>query len=111
MLTVEKFSLLTKERKRSYLSKAFYPTIRNNRKKVQNFQIFIENADDEELVEFYDVIIHPEKRSQYIDKKNKQIKQWNEELKKIRKEFDSAKMDMYESLDKNEADNMLNGIE
>ena len=111
MLTVEKFGWLTKERKRSYLSKAFYPTIINNRKKVQNFEIFIENANDEELVEFYDIIIHPEKRFQYIDNQNKKIRQWNEELKKIKKEFDSAKKDMYESLDKNEADNMLNSIE
>lgn len=111
MLTVEKFSWLTRESKRSYLSKVFYPTIRNNRKKVKNFEIFIENADNEELVEFYDVIIHPEKRSQYIDNQNKKIRQWNEELKKIKREFDSAKMDMYESLDKNEADNMLNSIE
>jgi hypothetical protein len=57
------------------------------------------------------VILHPEKRRQYMDNQNKKINQWNEELKKINKDFASAKMEMYESLDKKEADNILNDIE
>ena len=108
MLKTETFKKLTTENKSDYLYKMLYENVKNNKKIKRSFLVFIYNANDEDLVDFYDVILHPEKRRQYMDKQNNKIRQWNEELKKINKEYISARMEMYESLDKNEADNMLN---
>lgn len=111
MLKLEDFKGLTTEDKSDYLYKILHSTVENDKKRERSFLIFIYNAEDEDLVEFYDVILHPEKRRQYMDNQNKKINQWNEELRKINKDFASAKMEMYELLDKKEADNILNDIE
>lgn len=111
MLKLEDFKGLTIENKSDYLYRILYSRVKNDKKRERNFLVFIYNAEDEDLVEFYDAILHPEKRRQYMDNQNKRINQWNEELKKINKDFASARIEMYESLDKNEADNILNDIE
>lgn len=107
MLMTEEFRGFKRETKSDYLFNMLYPQIKDDNKKKKSFLVFIYNAEDEDLVEFYDAIIHPEKRRQYMDNQNNKIRQWNEELKKISKDFASAKMQMYESLDKNDADYML----
>jgi len=111
MLKLEDFSGLTTEDKSDYLYRILHSRVEKNKKRERSFLVFIYNAEDEDLVEFYDVILHPEKRRHYMDNQNKRISQWNEGLKKINKDFDSAKMEMYELLDKKEADNILNDIE
>lgn len=111
MLEIEGFSQLTTENKSDYLFQIMYDKVKDDKQRKRSFLVFIENAEDEDLIEFYDVILHPEKRRPYIDKLNNQIKQWNEELKRINKDFISARMQMYDSLDKNEADNILNNIQ
>ena len=62
MLKVEAFKKLTTENKSDYLHEMFYDNVKDNKKVRNAFLIFIYNSDDEELVEFYDAIIHPEKR-------------------------------------------------
>lgn len=111
MLKLEDFKGLTIEDKSDYLYRILHSRVKNDKKRERNFLVFIYNAEDGDLVEFYDAILHPEKRHQYMDNQNKKISQWNEELKKINKDFTSARIEMYESLDKNEADNILNDIE
>ena len=78
MLKTEEFKCLSREQKSDYLFKMFYPEIKYDKDKKKNLQIFIYNADDEELLEFYDAFIHPEKRRLYIDKQNEQIKNEND---------------------------------
>ena len=111
MFTVEEFRNLPRNMKRNYLYKIVSPYLDNNEEKKTDFEMFIFNVDDGELVDFYDVIIHPEKRSQYMSNQNKKIKQWNYELKKINMDFTFAKEEMYESIDKSEAENILNNAE
>lgn len=110
MLELEHFRKLKRENKSDYLHTILSSKFKNNEKRKRNFLVFIYNAEDEDLVEFYDVILHPEKRSQYVDRQNEKIKKWYEEIKRINKEFVAAKTQMYESLDKNAANNVLNNI-
>jgi hypothetical protein len=62
MLKVEAFKKLTTENKSDYLYEMFYDNVKDNKKVRKSFLIFIYNSNDEELVEFYDAVIHPEKR-------------------------------------------------
>lgn len=110
MLELKYFMKLKRENKSDYLHKILLPKFKNDEKRKRNFLVFIYNAEDEDLVEFYDVILHPEKRSQYLDSQNEKFKKWYEEIKRINKEFIAAKTQMYESLDKNAANNILNNL-
>lgn len=110
MLKTEAFKRLTIENKADYLHQMFYDNVKDNKKIKKAFLFFIYNSEDEDLVEFYDAIIHPEKRKWYMDKQNEKIKDWNKELKEMNKKLFEAKVDMYEFKDRNKADNILNNI-
>ena len=75
MLKIEEFSKLITENKSDYLFQIMYDKVKDDKQKKRSFLVFIENAKDEDLTEFYDVILHPEKHRLYIDKLNNQIKQ------------------------------------
>jgi hypothetical protein len=70
MLNLDSFKKLSSDYKVQYLYEILYSEIKQNRR---NFQVFIYNSDDEDLIEFYDVILHPEKRKLYIDKQNERM--------------------------------------
>lgn len=110
MLKVEAFKKLTTENKSDYLHEMFYDNVKDNKKVRKAFLIFIYNSDDEELVEFYDAIIHPEKRKWYMDRQNTKIKNRNNEMGEMNKKLFEAKTEMYDSMDKNEADKILDNI-
>ena len=111
MLKVEAFKKLTTENKSDYLHEMFYDNVKDNKKVRKAFLIFIYNSDDEELVEFYDAIIHPEKRKWYMDRQNTKIKNRNNEMRDMSKKLFEAKTQMYDSIDKNEAEKILDNIQ
>ena len=111
MLKTEAFKRLTIENKADYLHQMFYDNVKDNKKIKKAFLFFIYNSEDEDLVEFYDAIIHPEKRKWYMDRQNTKIKNRNNEMRDMSKKLFEAKTQMYDSIDKNEADKILDNIQ
>ena len=108
-MNLERFSNLNRDNKIHYLSQIFLPIIEKG-EDMKSLEIFLFWSSDDELIEFYEAILNPEKVAWYIKKQWENLKRNEEELKQINNLFSQAKIEMLGSLDKENADNILNDI-
>ena len=110
MLSWEEFKTLTNENKRLVLETYLLPIIKDQPNGTWFLETFVFGATDEEMCEFYEVLLHPETQDSYISKQGNQIKSMNNEIKHLHQLFMQAKNEMNESLEKEDAESILQNI-
>jgi len=110
MLSWEEFKTLTSENKRLLLETYLLPIIKDQPNGTWFLETFLFWSTEEELCEFYEVILHPEKKEEYISKQGDKIKSMNNEIKHLYQLFRQAKNEMQEGLEKEDAESILKNI-
>lgn len=110
MLTMDLFSKLDRGEKWSYLSKILYPIVKDEEGRDETLETFLLGASDEDFVEFYEILLNPEKIDSYINKKWEEIRKWNLEIKNLSNRLNRAKIEMMESINQEDSDEVLRQI-
>ena len=110
MLSSEEFKTLTNENKRLVIETYLLPLLKDQPNGTWFLETFVFWATDEELCEFYEVILHPEKKEEYIAKQGAKIKSMNNEIHHLYQLFKQAKNEMQEGLEKENAESILQNI-
>jgi len=110
MLDLNSFKILDIDEKIHYLWSILHPIVNHDKDWERNLEIFLFGSSDAELSEFYEIMLNPEKIDSYIEKKWKQIKEWNAEIKNLENLLNCAKIEMQEGLDKEDLDKILEDI-
>lgn len=109
MLDLNIFKKLNIEEKIVYLSDVIHFII-NDENLDKNSRIYLSRLSDTDLIELYEVILNPKKINTYIEKKWKEIKDWNAEIKNLETLLNHAKIEMQEKLEQENTDEILNKI-
>lgn len=110
MIYGEEFKTLTHENKRLLIETYLLPRIQNHPEMTGFLETFVLGASDDEMSEFYEVILHPEKMQDYIARQTAHLKSMNHEIEHLRDLFFQAKNEMHETLEKEDAESILNNI-
>jgi len=110
MISLEEFKTFNHEKKRLILETYLLSKIKDKPDGTWFLETFVFGATDEEMCEFYEVLLHPETQDTYISKQGNQIKSMNNEIKHIHQLFMQAKNEMNESLEKEDAESILQNI-
>jgi hypothetical protein len=110
MLTLQEFINLDLDNKIHYLSGILHPIVKDDKDWEKNLEIFLFGSSDKDLVEFYEILLDPEKTNSYIDKRWKDLKEWNLKVENLSNLLYRAKIEMEEWLAQEDADEILNQI-
>ena len=110
MLTVDSFNRLELDNKIHYLSSILHPIVKYDEEWEKNLEIFLFGSLDKDLVEFYEVLLNPEKIDLYIERKWKAINDWNAEMQNLANLLNRAKIEMQENLEKEDVDEILENL-
>jgi hypothetical protein len=80
------------------------------KKDKQILEIFLFWSTDEELVDFYEALLNPEKITWYINRQKEKLQNSVNELSQIKQLFVSEEIKMMESLEKEGVDEILEDI-
>lgn len=110
MPTLQEFMNLNLESKIHYLSSILHPIVKYDEDWEKNLEIFLFGSSDKDLVEFYEILLNPEKADSYIERKWKAIKDGAAEMQNLANLLNRAKIEMQEGLEKEDADEVLDQI-
>ena len=110
MLELNIFKKLNIEEKIVYLSDVIRRIINDDENLEKYSRTVLSRLSDADLIELYEVILNPEKKDSYIEKKWKEIKDGNAEIKNLETLLNHAKIEMQEGLEQENADEILNQI-
>ena len=110
MLTLQEFINLDLDNKIHYLYSILHPIVKYEKDWEKNLEIFLFGSSDKDLVEFYEILLNPEKTNSYIERKWKAIKDWNAEIQNLENLLNRAKIEMEEDLGKEDTEKILNQI-
>ena len=110
MLTINSFNKLELDEKIHYLSSILHPIVKYDEEWEKNLEIFLFGSSDKDLVEFYEILLNPEKTDPYIERKWKAIKDWNIEMQNLANLLNRAKIETQEKLEKKNVDEILKNL-
>lgn len=110
MLSIDSFNRLELDDKIHYLWNVLHHIVKHDEEWEKNLEIFLFGSSDKDLVEFYEVLLNPEKADSYIERKWKAIKEWNTEMQNLENLLNHAKIEMQECMEKEDVDEVLNQI-
>ncbi len=108
-MEIEKFRILDKDKKIHYLLQIILPIIKTE-KDMQTLEIFLFWSTDEELADFYEVVLDPEKIAWCMSKHGESLNKWINELNQINQLLISAKVEMVEGIEGQDADKLIQNL-
>ena len=107
MLNSDIFKNLDIEEKKDYLFTIIYPLVRNKEEWRKYLEVFLFGSSDKDLIEFYEILLNPEKLNSYIHTKWEKLKKLNFEIKNLNNQLIRARIDVNESFDQEDSDKIL----